>query len=213
MKQKLLFYSLLFFILIGSASAQTNKGEFYIGGSLSYSYNSYGSENTFNYSTGYTNYYTTKVSAFSLSPEFGYFLGKKWSIGFQPTYQHNSGTETSYYYSYTNSANNYVYSNNYNTSVVGVDINVRYYCMITDKFGFFPQMGISSLNNTTYLKYGSLNIGAIPNFVFFPAPQLGVNLGFGNIGYSLDYQTKNHTFNLGLNNNISFGLNYYWGRK
>jgi len=100
-----------------------------------------------------------------------------------------------------------------NTGVVGMGINVRYYCMITDKFGFFPQMGISSLNNTTYFKYGTLNIGAMPNFVFFPAPQLGVNLGFGNIGYSLDYQTKNHNFNLGLNNNISFGLNYYWGRK
>src|SRR5260221_108644 len=123
MKQKLLLYSLLFFIFLGSASAQTNKGEFYIGGSLSYSYNSYGSEATYNYSTGYTNYYTTKVGAFSLSPEFGHFLSKKWSIGFQPTYQHNSGTETSDYYSYANSANDYAYSNNYSTNVVGIGIH------------------------------------------------------------------------------------------
>src|SRR3978361_1544983 len=120
MKQKLLFYLLLLFIFPGLASAQTNKGEYYIGGNLSYNYNSYGSENTYNYSTGYTNYYTTKVGAVSLSPEFGYFLSKKWSIGFQPTYQHNSGTETSYYYSYTNAAANYIYSNNYNTNVVGI---------------------------------------------------------------------------------------------
>ena len=85
--------------------------------------------------------------------------------------------------------------------------------MITDKFGFFPQMSISSLSNIVYLRYGSLNIGATPNFVFFPTPKFGVNLGFGNIGYSLDYQTKDHTINIGLNNNITFGLNYYWGRK
>jgi hypothetical protein len=85
--------------------------------------------------------------------------------------------------------------------------------MITDKFGFVPQFGISSLNNTTYFKYGTLNIGATPNFMFFATSKLAVNLGFGNIGYSLDYQTKDHTFNIGLNDNISFGLNYYWGRK
>jgi hypothetical protein len=213
MKQLLLFYSILFFICLGSASAQTNKGEYYIGGSLSYNYNSYGSENTYNYTTGYTNYYVTKIAAFSISPEFGYFVNKKWSIGVQPTYQHNSGTETSDFFSYTSAAKDYAYTHNYKTDVIGLGINVRYYCMITDKFGFFPQMGITSLNNTIYLKYGTLNIGVIPNFVFFPTPKLGVNLGFGNIGYSLDYQTKNHTVNLGLNNNITFGLNYYWGQK
>ena len=74
-------------------------------------------------------------------------------------------------------------------------------------------MGISTLNNSTYFKYGTLTIGGTPNFVFFATPKLGVNLGFGNIGYNLDYKTKVHTLNAGLNDKISFGLNYYWGKK
>ncbi|HEY4325326.1 MAG TPA: hypothetical protein VGN20_15110 [Mucilaginibacter sp.] len=213
MKRKLLLCAILFLISFGFSYAQTTEGQFYIGGSLNYSYNSYGSENTFNYTEGYTNYYVTNVASFSINPEFGYFISKKWTISVQPTYQHNSGTETSNYYSYTTPADDYAYSNAYKTNSIGLGVNARYYCMITDKFGFVPQFGISSLNNTTYFKYGTLNIGATPNFVFFATPKLGVNLGFGNIGYSLDYETKDHTVNIGLNNNISFGLNYYWGRK
>jgi len=33
------------------------------------------------------------------------------------------------------------------------------------------------------------------------------------VAYSLDYKTKDHSLNAGLNNDITFGLNYYWGRK
>ncbi|WP_428330740.1 hypothetical protein [Mucilaginibacter sp.] len=213
MKQKLLLFSILFTLFIGSAAAQGDKGGYYLGGSLSYNYNSFGSSSTYNYSTGYTIYTTTNIAAFTLSPEFGYFISKKWSIGIQPTYSRNSGTEESDYYSNTAVADDYTSKDNYHSSAVGLGINVRYYCMITDKFGFFPQVGISTLNNSTYFKYGTLTIGGTPNFVFFATPKLGVNLGFGNIGYNLDYKTKDHTLNAGLNDKISFGLNYYWGKK
>ncbi len=213
MKQKLLLSSVLFIICISTASAQINKGAFYIGGNLSYNYDSFGSTNTYSYPTGYTNYYVTKVSNFSISPEFGYFLSKKWSISIQPTYQRTSGTGTSDFYSYSTPADNFVYVSNYQNNIIGIGINARYYCMLSDKIGFFPQIGLGTLNNVTYLKYGTLNLGVNPNFVFFATPQLGINLGFGTVNYSLDYKTKDHTINAGLNNNITFGLNYYWGRK
>jgi len=213
MKLKLLLSPILFIVFIGTASAQTSKGEFYLGGSMSYNYDSYGSTSTYSYLSGYTNYYVTKVAAFNISPEIGYFISNKWSIGIAPTYARNSGTETSYFYSYTSTADNTISSDTYHTNSIGLGIDVRYYCMITDKFGFFPQAGISTLNNSTYFSDGTLAIGATPNFVFFATPKLAVNLGFGSVGYSLDYQTKDHAVNASLNNSITFGLNYLWDGK
>jgi len=213
MKHLLLAFSFFLFIGLGSASAQTEKGFYYIGGSLSYDFNSYGSSTTYDYAAGYTIYNITNVYSFSISPEFGYFLSKKWSIGIQPTYARTGGTETSNYYSYTTAADNFVSSDKYHNDIFGIGITLRYYCMITDKFGFFPQFGISTLNNVKYPNYGTLAIGVSPNFVFFPTNKIGVNLGFGNLGYNLDYKTKQHTLNAGLDDKISFGLNYYWGRK
>jgi hypothetical protein len=213
MKQKVLAFLILFVAGIGTALAQPAKGQFYMGGNVVYNYNSYGSSNTITYSTGYTIYNITNVAAFSLSPEIGYFISNKWSIGIQPTYQRTSGTETSYFYSNISAANNSITSDNYHNDIAGLAVDVRYHCMITDKFGFFPQLGIGTLNNTTYFKYGTFTIGATPNFIFFPNPRLGVILGFGSIAYNVDYQTKDKTFNIGLNNSIAFGLNYYWGKK
>lgn len=210
MKQKLLLLSLLIFCFSFCTLAQPGKGQFYLGGSMNYNYNTYGSKTTYNFSTGYTDYFLTNISAFSISPEFGYFLSDEWSVGIQPTYQRNSGTESSYFYSYISPSDNYVSSDNYHTNIAGIGITIRYYAMITDKFGFFPQLGISTLNNTSKFSYGTFNIAAVPNFVFFATPQLGVNLGFGNLSYNLDYETKNHSFNAGLNNTITFGLNYLW---
>ncbi|CAN5245546.1 hypothetical protein BH09BAC6_BH09BAC6_18880 [soil metagenome] len=212
MKQKLL---LLIIFLISSIAvmAQIGKGQHYIGGSLSYNYDSYGSSSTYNFNTGYTIYANKNISTFAINPQVGFFISDKWSIGIQPIYSRTSGTASSSFYSYSTPANNYVSSDNYHTSVLGLGINLRYYYMITDKVGFFPEFGLSSINNLTYFKYGTLTLGGSPNIVFFPTPKIGVNLGFGKIAYSFDYQAKTSIFNLGLNNNIAFGLNYYWGRK
>ena len=62
MKLRLLLSPILFFIFIGAASAQMAPGAFYLGGSVGYNYNSYGSESTITYLQGYTNYYLTKLA-------------------------------------------------------------------------------------------------------------------------------------------------------
>ena len=212
MKQKLLLIT-IFLISSFAVSAQVGKGGNYIGGSLSYNYDSYGTSSTYNFNTGYTIYANKKITTFTISPQIGFFIGDKWTIGIQPIYSRTSGTEQSNFYSYTTAANNYVNSNTYHSSVIGLGIYLRRYYMVTDKVGFFPEFGLSSVNNLTYFKYGTLTLGGSPNIVFFPTPKIGVNLGFGKVAYSFDYQAKTSIFNLGLNNNIAFGLNYYWGRK
>lgn len=211
MKQKLLL-SLLFLFTCGVAtlSAQTNRGQLFAGGSLSYNYDSYGTTSNYTFIGGYTIYQNKNISVFNFNPEIGYFLSDNFSVSLQPAFSHTSGTEISNYYSYTTAADNNFTTNDYHSSAAGVSINIRYYWMITNKVGIFPQFGIGTLNNTKHFDYGTLTVAASPNIVFFPTPNLGINLGFGKAVYNMDYQTKESTFNAGLNNNFSFGVNYYW---
>jgi hypothetical protein len=84
--------------------------------------------------------------------------------------------------------------------------------MLTDKIGIFPQFGLSTQNDLKNFSNGELTLLATPNIVFFATPKLGINLGFGNIKYATDYHFNNSFVNIGFNNAISFGLNYYWGK-
>lgn len=214
MKKHLLFLSILLLAIITSVSAQTNKGDYYLGGGLSYNYNSAGSTTLYTFQTGYTNYTVNKISNLAIAPEFGYFIGKNWAIGIQPNYSRSSGTETSVFTAFQGSGvQNSVTTDTYHTDVVGLTLNVRYYYMISDKIGIFPQLGLSSENDVKNFSNGELTLALSPNIVFFATHKLGVNLGFGNITYATDYHFKSTYLNAGLNNNISFGLNYYWGRK
>jgi hypothetical protein len=213
MKLKLLLLPLFIFTLIGSVSAQTDKGNFYIGGSLYYNYDGGpGTTTLYTFTTGTTNYTVNNLTTFQFSPEFGYFLSKKWAIGIQPNYSRSSGTETNVFTSFTDPATNFTKVDDYHTDVIGLTVSLRYYCMLTDKIGIFPQFGISSQNDLKNFSNGALTFLASPNIVFFPTPKLGINMGFGNIKYATDYHFNNSYVNIGFNNAISFGLNYYWGK-
>lgn len=193
--------------------AQTGKGAKYIGGSFYLNYNEAGYSQNITYPQGSTQYFNTGILTLNLNPEIGFFLSDKWAIGLQAGYSRVSGTETNNYYSNTLPADNYSNTRKYHTDIIGLGVYARYYWMLSDKFGIYPQFGISSnhvLNNFTV---GSLNVGGGPNVVFFPTKKLGVNMGFGNFNYNYNYQTNGSTVNLNLNSNFNFGLNYYWGGK
>ncbi len=207
---KKLLFTLLFFAVIGSASAQVGKGQFYIGGSLNYNYDEAGSSSVITYPQGTTYYNNGKITDFQISPDFGFFLSDKWAIGIQIGYTRTSGTETNYYVAGDSSTASYYSTDKYSSSALGIGIHLRYYCMFTDKIGFFPQFGITTSNDLKDFNTGTLSIGGNPNIVFFPTKHLGVNLGFGNIAYNHAYKGGGNNFNLGLNTNIGFGLNYYW---
>lgn len=212
MKRHLLI-ALLTLVTTTLSMAQTGKGHKFIGGSFYYNYDEAGTVSYITYPQGNTQYFRSNLTSFNISPEFGVFLSDKLTLSVQPGFSRVSGTETSYYYSNTNALDNYVYTNDYYTNIIGLAINARYYIPLADKVAIYPQLGISSnhvLNNFTV---GSLNIGGGPNVVFFPTKKLGLNMGFGNINYNYNYQTNGSTVNLSLNNSFSFGVNYYWGGK
>jgi hypothetical protein len=214
MKIRLFFLSFFIMIVISSASAQVDKGSHYIGGSLYYNYDGGpGTTTLYTFNTGTTLYTVNKLTTFQFSPEFGYFLSKKWAIGIQPDYSRSSGTETNAFTSNTAGVQSFTTVNNYHIDVVGLTVSLRYYCMITDRIGIFPQFGVSTQNDLKDFGNGEISILASPNIVFFATPKLGINMGFGNIRYATDYHLNNSFVNVGLNNAISFGLNYYCGSK
>jgi len=213
MKLRLLILSVLTIFIIGSASAQADKGSHYLGGSLYYNYDGgAGTTTTYAFSTGTTNYTVSNISTFQFNPEFGYFLSKKWAIGIQPNYSRTSGTETNAFTSFTDPSTNFTKVDDYHIDVIGLTVSLRYYCMLTDKIGIFPQFGLSTQNDLKNFSNGELTLLATPNIVFFATPKLGINLGFGNVKYATDYHFKDSFVNIGFNNAISFGLNYYWGK-
>jgi hypothetical protein len=212
MKTKLLTLSILM-ISAFTATAQIGKGQRFLGGSFAVSYNQDGTSQNVTFDSGTTVYSNYHVLSFNVSPEFGFFLGDKWAIGIQPGYSRVSGTETSNYYSRTNTATNYSYTNKYHTDYVGLAINLRYYCMFTDKFGIYPQMGVSTSHLTSNFSNGHLSAYAGPNVVFFPTPKIGLNMGFGDISYQYNYLSHGSLINASLNNNFNFGVNYYFGKK
>ncbi len=212
--KKILLIILLTTMAAGAANAQIGTGRYYVGGSFNYNYDSYGYTNTYTYTEGTTVYKNHGISTLQINPDFGMFLSKNWSVGIQPGYSRTAGTETSTYTALANSGTtSYVYNHNYHSDAASFGIHFRYYCMLSDKVGIFPQFGVTTANDINNLKSGSLNVGGNPNIVFFATPKLAVNLGFGNIMYTHDYLTKANSFNIGLNTNIGFGVNYYWGRN
>ncbi|MGZ3750527.1 MAG: hypothetical protein ACXVB0_12840 [Mucilaginibacter sp.] len=214
MKLPFLIFSFFMLAVIGSASAQIDKGSHYMGGSLYFNYDGGpGTTTVYNFPTGFTNYTVSKLSTFQVSPEFGYFLSKKWAIGIQPNYSRSSGTETNVFTSYTDATRDYTSVDTYHIDVVGLTVNLRYYCMLTDKIGIFPQFGLSSQNDLKNFSNGEITFLATPNIVFFATPKLGINMGFGNLKYATDYHFNYSYVNLGFNNAFSFGLNYYCGGK
>ncbi|CAN5245498.1 hypothetical protein BH09BAC6_BH09BAC6_18870 [soil metagenome] len=212
MKKKLLMIMLALLWAL-TALAQLGKGQHYAGGSLSTTFNEAGVGVIYNSNNGYIVYTTGHVFTFSVSPEIGFFLSDRWAVGIQPSYSRTSGHEVSAYSNFTDFTKDVKTISNYHTDIIGLAINFRYYWMWSSRFGLFPQFGISSSNNATQPRYGTFSAGGSPSLLFFPTTKLGVNMGFGRIAYNLDYQTKENTFNLNFNNNLSFGLNYYWGRK
>ena len=209
--KKLLLTAITSILFFGAANAQIGKGHKYLGGSFNFSYDEDGTMQNYNFDSGVTQYYNYKITSFNISPEFGFFISDKWAVGIQPGYSRVSGTETSNFFSSTTSSANYSYTSKYHTDIVGLAVNLRYYCMITDKFGIYPQMGVSSTHNANDFNDGHFAAFAGPNVVFFPSPKIGLNMGFGNLSYQYNYLSHGSFLNASLNNNFTFGVNYYFG--
>jgi hypothetical protein len=182
------------------AKAQTEKGNVYIGGSLS-----------FNKSNTSQNGYSNEFSTAYVTPTVGLFLAKNFSVGLSPQYSYSKNNTEAF------TSNGLSISKNI-SHLLGGGIDFRYYFAIVPKLFFFPQLSSSYLvsigqsNTDTKLFRTSIN----PNLTFFATKKLALNFTYGALAYS--YQTNKSTytttkftsFDFNANQGAALGVNYYF---
>jgi hypothetical protein len=210
--------ALALFVIPCFAFAQFNKGQVFLGGVFSASVQSSPSSNGS----------TTKNNSVSITPNIGFFLNQKFSvgatIGYSTSFQEfdyvnfnsNTGTFTSGFQKYK-----------LNGIVVGSF--VRYYTAISTSF-YFALQGQAIFNRSTMqiitndglnesnqqTPSYSIGINVKPVFIYFPSTKWGIEAGVGSLSYNHTRILPNVSSgdNLLLNvGSFSFGLAYYFARK
>lgn len=214
------------FLVPTFSMAQFNKGQLFLGGSIS------ASTVNSNAPIVFGNAYPTKSTTFSITPTIGRFVSSKLAWGGSIGY-----STSSYQTDYPNSNiinGVYTYSVLTSKSVSNsllVNSFVQYYVPLTSSFYFTLQGQLNfarTANDQTSPQYNGNNyveitkhspsygIGATirPSFIFFPAPQWGIEAGIGYLSYTRTrylpdvYSSNNLSFNAG---SFSLGLSYYFG--
>ena len=186
------------------ASAQFEKGQLYLGGTLSASaattaYNNPAGNNQIN-------------NQYSATPSIGFFLNPKVSIGtgigYSVAYQEYGNTKYHGHYFFFNPF-------------------ARYYIPVTGSFFIALQGQINASRGSTieFIQQSgiigsvpSYNVGATisPIFIFFPSPKWGIEAAIGSIGYNytrmLPDVSSTGTFSLN-SGTFSLGVAYYFKRK
>jgi hypothetical protein len=183
----------IIFVIPLAAHAQFNKGDTYVGASIS----------GFNGGT------------FGAAPFFGYFINQRTSLG---AYVRGSSSRQEYDYSNDGLHHSVRVDRNVNAA-----LTARRWYTLSDKFYFalqgevFYSRQVSKTtdndNVTSNSKYYGLGLNIVPTFLYFPISRLGVEAGVGSLGYQftrgLSDETKIHNVNLGWGS-VTFGLAYYF---
>lgn len=199
-----------------TASAQTEKGKQWIGGSFFLNHNK--SENSSPMNTPPSEG-TTKQNAFSIGPSYTYFLADKLGLTTNVGYTHSHldqiGTNE------TSESNN----NGYFAS-----LSLNKYFLFEDKIGIrtgpFARYNHQKIKTTSTYEYRTDNVnlkgysaGIGLEFVYFPVKRLGLVASLGNLAYErleIDYtnnSSKQTDFGLNfLNNATSFSFYYVFGK-
>lgn len=218
--KKILTLSL--FVLPFFSIAQFNKGQVYVGGTLSASL-----QNT-DASTGYTGSGLTKSNTINASPAVGFFLSPKVAVGGTIGYGHsfqeydfqsfdvNTGTTVT---SFQKNKNNGVSIGAIARYFVPLSTSV--YFALHEQLSFTRStsetvQGTSAQETTTQSPSYTLGLSVRPVLIFFPSPHWGIEAGVGSVGYSyirvLPDQASTNTFTLSAGS-FSFGLAYYFIKK
>lgn len=172
---KKLLFVIAISLLLGKAKAQTEKGNFMVGGSVYFN-----SEKEIDKSKPHIN--------FSIVPSIGYFISTNFAIG--------AGIG----YNFDKYQQNYVVNGNitsYQMKTQGFVISpfARYYLDVSEKFKFFGQLSVplsftdtkeGDINGHNYVNWQSshnLQIAFSPGFVFFPNKRIGIELSVNGISY------------------------------
>ncbi len=184
--------------------AQTEKGKFFIGGSMGFNSESNQSNKDI------------KGSNFSILPSVGYFVANRFALGFGIGY----GSFKNTYLNQDFQGNSIlVKATGSNFSIMP---SIRYFVPIVDgKFFFSPSLGTyfsfgktkNSFTNNTFPE-NIFSISANPGFSYFPTEHWGINLNVGGLSYRVinpkgdNNNTSNLNFGLGSGANI--GINYFF---
>lgn len=195
-----------------TASAQTEKGSQWIGGSISASHDN----QKVSYSSPNQQPNTTrKTSEFSIGPSYSYFIAD--NLGLSGTLGYSNSTQED--------ASNIRYAEQkYNTVFGSIALNkyALYEHKIGVRFGPFANYNYgkarSSNSEPDYGNYSTkqraLTTGLSLDFVYFPVKQIGMVAGIGSIYYqNLNYDgagshLKQNGINLNIMSSTTFSLYY-----
>lgn len=201
------------------ANAQFTKGQMFLGGTFS-------GQGTNGQASGTDLGGTTR--SIGGSAKVGWFFNEKWALG----------AALGYSYLRDNWLQNYPpYSTNQITiqKSFSATLFVRRYFAVTKKIFIalegsagYSRAGNSTVYNVITSPGGlvttnsnaptySLGAGIAPLILFFPSPRWGFSSGYGNIGFSHQFNLSDHstnnTFSFAFTPSFSIGVNYYFNRE
>ena len=208
-----------------SASAQTEKGKQWIGGSFFANHNKI--EESLNNTAVGIMQSNRKQNSFQLGPSYTYFVADKLSVSATVAYTHAHNDQTNVYRenSQINNETSETTSNGYN-----VNISLDKYFLYDNKVGIrtgpYAQYSTSKSKAGGSPNYASSNYdakgfgaGFSLNFVYFPTKRIALSAYLGQLSYSkFKYENVNTTneqtdFGLSfLNNATSFTFAYIFGK-
>ncbi|MDB5128795.1 autotransporter outer membrane beta-barrel domain-containing protein [Mucilaginibacter sp.] len=203
-------------IAIQTAKAQTEKGSQMLGAGFGFSTSKYNYANFDPTTNAYINNNNAKITSYSFSPNYSYFIADKLDIGVAIGYSRSKQENESYYSPQSQAANTYYGS-----------IYLRKYFLYENKIGIRtgPKLSYqrseqnfnSGSNSTTDYHSNSFGGGVGLDFVYFPVKRLGLTAVLGNINYnhqktSGTTQGSANDFSLNFFNSLSLSVNYVFGK-
>lgn len=201
-----------------TASAQTEKGSQWIGGTISASHDKVSIR--YNDQAQQISNTDQKSNVLRVGPSYSYFLadqlGLQIGVGYENTHQDSSRPEQS----------GEIDSKNYYAS-----LNLKKYFLYENKIGFgvgpyatYSRGKNRNQNNDVLLNYNydSTNnyfaAGLGVNFVYFPVKKVALTAGIGSLGYQhskvngTQSQIKGETFTFDLMSSTTFSIYYVFGK-
>lgn len=221
MKLNLLFI-LLTSGLIQSLAAQTDEGDWMLGGTLNFSINH---DSQSEPTTTNKNLY--KYLSYSISPQVGKFVKKDLLVGMNVSYQGYNWTN------HLQNTNELIFRQKSQT--IGIGAITRKYFSITDKVYFFAQGNINYFHRNFYeisnqiigeRKYNTngLGIRGYGGISYFPKKWFAIEALISPISYSYEVSREDqpnvessdsrHNFQFGINTtSIFLGINFFINKR
>jgi hypothetical protein len=201
--KKLLLSLIAVSALAFSTQAQTEKGNFMIGGNVQVSSDKQDDADKSN-----TN--------FTINPSVGYFIGNNFAIGTGIGYQFSK--------THQNTANGGVIATNtLKNEAFIVSPFARYYKGINEQFKFFGQLSVPMAFGNTKVgdadgnnyvktgKYNSVGVALSPGVAFFPGKKFGIEFSVQGISYNTTNLKDGDGNDIvgGGNKNFNLGANFF----